>query len=76
MLVGLDEEAGRVEIGENALARLVAVEPGVDAAFLGDGGIRVHDVDLRAVVACADLEVVRVVRGRDLHGTRAELGST
>ena len=36
--------------------------------------VQVHDVDHRKVVTLADLEVVEVMRGGDLHAARAELG--
>lgn len=39
-----------------------------------DDRVLVHDGKARQTVPLADLEVVRVVRGRDLDGARAELG--
>ena len=64
----------RFHVGDDALARLEAVQPLVGASVFVDLGIRREDVDLRQAVSEARLEIVRVVRGRDLHGARAELG--
>ena len=72
VVVGLDEQAGGVEVGDDPLARLVALEAGVGPALCRDRRVSVHDVDLGAVVALADLEVVRVVGGRHLHRARPE----
>ncbi len=42
--------------------------------WVGDDRALVHHGQVGQAVALADLEVVRVVRGRDLDGARAELG--
>ena len=62
-----------LQILHHHLPGLVAVQPGVLAAVLIDGGVVVHNVDLRQVVALAYLEVVGVVSRRDLHRTGPEL---
>ena len=74
MVVDLDEQAGVFEVREHALARLVAVEPRVRAALFGDGGVGIEDVDLGAVVALRDLEVIGVMSRRDLDRAGAERG--
>ena len=58
--LGLDEVALLLEIGQNGLARLVAVEAIVLAA-VDDAGVLVEDKDLLEVVAQTDLIVVGVV---------------
>ena len=68
------EEAAGVEVGDDPLAALEAVEARVGGAGeLVHRAVAVHDVDLLEAVALADEEVVRVVGGRDLHDARAEL---
>ena len=63
-----------LQLGDDALAGLEAVEAGVGA---GGGGHRASSpmTDHRQVVALR-LEIVGVVRGGDLHGAGAESGST
>ena len=63
------------EIGDDAFAGHVAVEPGVGAAFGVDVGGIVHDVDGRQMVPLANGEVVGVVRRGDLHGAGAEVAA-
>ena len=53
--------------------RLVAVKPCIFAAVFIDGGIIVHDIDFRQIVAFPDFKVVRVMGGRNLHDTCPEL---
>ena len=60
--LGLDEVALLLEIGQNGLARLVAVEAVVLAA-VDDTGVLVEDEDLLEIMAQADL-VSRSGRGR------------
>ncbi len=62
-------EIGIVHIGVAAVRIVVTNAGGVDAGF------RVEHVDHGQVVAAAHLEVVEVVRGRDLDRARALLGS-
>ena len=71
--LGADEDAVALEIGDEALARYVAVEPGVRAGFGGHHRALVHHRHHRQLVTQPDLEVVEVVRRRDLHGAGAEL---
>ncbi len=73
VLLGLDQEAQRVEVGHHGLARHEAVEA---AVFLGrvvvDGRVEREDADGLELVALAHRIVVVVVRGRDLHHAGAE----
>ena len=70
--LGLDEVALLLEIGQDGLARLVAVEAVILAA-VDDAGILVEDEDLLEIMAQADLVVVRVVAGRHLDAAGAEI---
>jgi hypothetical protein len=72
VVLGAEQQPGRLHVGDYLAARLVAVESLVGAALGRDGGVGVEDVDLGTVVALADLEVVGVVSGRDLDRTGAE----
>ena len=72
VVLDLDEIATGLEVLDDAAARLVAVQPLVFAAEAVDGGVVVHHANLLQPVALADEEVVRVVRGRDLHAAGAE----
>ena len=67
-----DEKALRFQIFEHALARLESVQPLICAGVLVHLRVLVHDFDLRQIVAQAGLEVVGIVRRRDLHRARAE----
>ena len=69
---GLDEVALLLKIGQNGLARFVAVEAVILAA-VDDAGVLVEDQDLLKVVAQADLVVIRVVAGRHLDAAGAEI---
>ena len=71
----LSQQAQRLEIGDHLLARLEAVEAaiGLPARSSFSCAVGVEDVDQRQVVALADLEVVEVVRRRDLHRAGALL---
>ena len=55
------------------LARLKAIQPRVGAGILVHPGVLVDHFDLRQVVAQSGLEVVGIVRRRDLHRAGAEL---
>ena len=62
------------EIFDHLAARLEAIHAGVLSAVLfADGGVVVHHLDDRQVVALADLEVIRIVRRGDLHTAGAEI---
>ena len=67
------EQAERFEVADDARAGFEAVESRVLAG--GRAHVRVvgHHVNFGKVVALADLEIVRVVRGRDLDHAGAEL---
>ena len=69
------EQSGRLEVGDDALARLEAVEAAIGGRRrVVQRRVGGEDVDQRQAVALADLEVVEVVRGRDLHAAAAECG--
>ena len=75
--MGLDavQVALLLQVGDHPLAGLVAVQALIAVRrVLVDVRVLVEDVDLGQVVALADLEVVEVVRRRDLDGTRALFG--
>ena len=67
-----DELAVRLELGDDPLARLGRGQPDVVAGFLVHGAVETHHRDRRQVVPLPDLEVGRIVRRRDLDGTRAK----
>ena len=62
------------QIGDHALAGFEAIEAGVGSGGGGHLGVFVDDLDLGQVVALAGLEIVGVVRGRDLDDAGAEFG--
>ncbi len=67
----LDEALG-LERGHDALARLETVQPAERLGHrLVQARIGGHDVDRLEAVAFADLEIVEVMRRRDLHRARA-----
>ena len=67
------EQARGLEVRDDALARLEAVEPAIGGRRLvADPRVSREDVEERQAAALADLVVVEVVRGRQLHATRAE----
>ncbi len=69
----LDEGSGLFEIGNDALARLEAVEAGISARGGGHDAVLIDDLDLGQVVAAAGFEIVEVVSGGDFDGPGAEL---
>ena len=72
--VVLDGIAGLAfELGDDALARLIAIEAGEGAGDLVEVRGFIHDVDGLQLVALADGVVVGIVRGRDLDRAGAEL---
>ncbi len=71
-LFGDDAPLRPQRLGDGA-ARLLPGHP-PERAIDGDPGSLIHNVDHRQRVALADLEVVRVVRRRDLDRAGAELG--
>ena len=63
-----------LQILHHGLSGLVAVHACVfSTILLIDGGVVVHDIDLRQIVALSDLKVVGVVGRRDLHRSGSEL---
>jgi hypothetical protein len=67
-----DDPALGAQGGDDRGTGLQPVQP-LERAGDGDDRALVHDREERQVVALADLEVVGVVGGRDLHGAGAEL---
>ena len=63
----------RLQVGQNPLAGLEAVQTLVGAGVLVHAGGVVHDFDFGQAVAAADLEVVGVVAGGNLDHAGAEL---
>ena len=69
------EQARRLKVGDDALAGLEPVEaaPGFGRRLV-QPPMAVEQVDAVETVAAADLEIVEVVRRRDLDGARALFG--
>ena len=67
-----DEVALRLEVAQDALARLLRREARVGSRALVHAPVVGHDVDERQVVPAAGREVVVVVGRGDLDGARAE----
>lgn len=74
--LGLNQQAFTFEIGQNRLATLEAIQPGVGAARLVDGRIGIHNIDHRQMVALADFIVILVVAGVILTAPEPNSGST
>ena len=74
MLVRLDffEESREFEILDDLLARILARESAIRTAVLVDVRGIVEDRDLLEVVALAEIEIHRIVRGRDFERAGAE----
>ena len=62
------------KIGNDALARRHALQPGVGPSFSSDRALGAHDAYRRQVVALTHFEVVCIVRRRHLHGAGTESG--
>jgi hypothetical protein len=69
------QEALLFEIGDDLLARHIAVEAGIRAAVGIDVARIVHDVDRGQMMALADGEVVGVVRGSNFYRAGAEVAA-
>ena len=69
----LHEVALLLKVGDDLLARLIAVKALILAAVLVDDTLIVEDADDLKVVAQADLKVVRVVSRRHLDAAGAEV---
>ena len=72
VLLLLLQQAQPLELGDDALARDVAILPGERPGFRGHLRVEADDLDALQVVPVPDLEVGRVMRGRDLDRARAE----
>jgi hypothetical protein len=72
MGLDLDERAQRLEIGDDALARGETLETAIGLGRgIRDPRVGGQDVDRRQAVPAADLEIVEIMRRRDLDGPRA-----
>ena len=70
----LGDEAERMEVGDDAHARFKPLKPTIGLGHLGvQLADAVEDVDLRQVVALADIEVVEIMGGRDFDRAGALL---
>ena len=68
------DQAGGVEVGDDALAGVESVQPAVACRrVVVEAGVGIEDVHHRKIVTLADGVVVEVVRWRYLHAARAEL---
>ncbi len=67
------EQAELFEIGDDALARLEAVQPRVRAGFGGHARVFADHLDLWQIVALAGFQIVGIVGGSHLHHAGAEL---
>src|ERR1700722_16051908 len=74
MRLDLFEEPQLFEIGHYLLARLETVESRKRSCFGRHLPVLVDHFDARQIVAFAGFEIVGIVRWRDFHGARAELG--
>ena len=63
------------EVGDDLLARNIAVQAGIGAAFGVDAALRVHHVDRRQMMALAEGKVVGVVRRSYLHRAGAKVAA-
>src|SRR5271154_2455426 len=74
MFVRLDlfEESRRFQVPDDLLARVLARHPAIGAAVVVDVPSTVQNRNLLEAVALAELEVDRIVRGRDLQRAGAE----
>ena len=72
--LGADQETLRLEVPGRGLSGLLDRHSPVLAGVLVHDALGVDDLKLRQVVAQPHQEVVGVVRGRDLHAARPELG--
>ncbi len=75
MVLDLLDEAQRFHVGDDALPRLEAVEAAIGRRHrVVQARVLVEDIDQRQIVAPADLEIVEVVRRRDLDRAGAGRG--
>ena len=66
------QQALRFQIGHHAFACFEAIETGVGAGVRVHAPFACHDVNLGKLMPPSHLEIVRVMRWRDLHGPSAE----
>ena len=75
MVIDPLDEPRRFEIGEDSLARLEPVEAAIGFGHrIGQMRVAIEDVDQFEAVPPPDLEIIEVMRGRDLDGAAAHLG--
>ena len=78
-VVGVVLDAGQqallFQVGDDLLARKIAVESRISAAFGIDVRLRVHHVDRGQMMALAQGKVIGVVRRRHLHRAGAEVAA-
>ena len=74
VVFGLHQRAQRTKIGQHLLAGFETIQPRVLTAGGGNDAVFADHLNLGQVVAATGLEIVGVVRGRDLHHTGTELG--
>src|SRR3546814_21158453 len=69
----LVDETERVDVGDDLLARDIAIETAINLGrFIVDGCSRRENVDQWLLVALAERVVVEVMRRRDFHAAGAE----
>ena len=73
MILHTHKEASCLQILYYRLSCLISVHAGICGVILNDMGILGHDVYNRQIMAAADLKVVGVMCGGDLHHARAEI---
>ncbi len=72
-ILHLHELVGRLEVGHHLRAGLLDREPGIRARLGIERAIGLQDVDHRQLLPQADVVIIRVVGGRDLHAAGAHL---
>src|SRR5215831_7508601 len=73
MVLGPRQQAALLQVLQNSLSRIVAVETFVGSAVFIDARLLVHHRDLWQIVTLANLKVIGIVRRRDFHRAAAEL---
>ena len=73
VVLDLDQQAKCVEVGDDAFSRHIPIHAVIGRSGQVDMRGLVHDGQLGQGMPLADLVVVRIVRGRDLHRAGAEL---
>ena len=73
MILDGDKAALLLEIGDDLLSRLISVHSRVSRIVVGDLRVVGEHIENLEPVTLADLEVVGVVSGSDLHAARSEI---